>query len=59
MWSFIGTSLVSNENNTAESYVNVDNCGFFVEIPSSSFVFLCVYFCFSLVCSGLFSGSSS
>jgi len=31
MWSFIGTSLVCNENNTAESCVNVDNCGFFVE----------------------------
>jgi len=31
MWSFIGTSLVCNENNTAESCVNVHNCDFFVE----------------------------
>ena len=31
MWSFIGTSLVCNLNNTARSCVNVDNCDFFVQ----------------------------
>ena len=32
MWSFIGISLVCNENSTAESCVNVDNCDYFCRI---------------------------
>jgi len=60
--SFIGTSLVYSENNIAESCVNVDNCDCFCRIrfPVAYFhhyalFFVClVYFCFSLVYSGLF-----
>ena len=32
MWSFIDTGLVCNENNTAESCVNVDYCDSFCRI---------------------------
>jgi len=32
MWSFIGTSLVCNESNTAEGCVTIDNCDCFCRI---------------------------
>ena len=58
MQCFFGSSLVCDENNTAESGANADNCDYFPICILSSSCFLCL-FLLSLVYSGLFSGSSS
>jgi len=63
MGSFIGTSLVCSENNTAESCVNANNRDWFCRIRlqfayfHNYILFFCVYLFlayFSLVYSGLF-----
>jgi len=56
---FIGTSSVCNENNTAESCVNADNCDYF---PICILTSLCVFVFISALVwliTVFFSGSSS
>jgi len=46
MWSFIGTNLVYNENNIADSCVNVDNCDCFgrIRFPFGCFHYYALIF---------------